>query len=100
MKIGCTCDNIIVDQTDNLQYKGYIISDTQWNEFWDTIDAEMEKPNPTDRQVPLQLNLQNLFKTAWECVKYGRLYLDKNDGKLLEYFPQNKAYNAALDKEQ
>ncbi len=43
MKINCTCQNTIVDQTDYLKNKGYVISATQWFDFWDSIDNAIEK---------------------------------------------------------
>ncbi|WP_299677007.1 hypothetical protein [uncultured Tenacibaculum sp.] len=38
MKIKCNCGFYIVDNTDSLTNKGYLISDTQWFNFWDAID--------------------------------------------------------------
>lgn len=41
MKIKCTCENIITDQTDSLKNKGYLISDIHWFDFWDFINVEI-----------------------------------------------------------
>jgi hypothetical protein len=99
MKIRCTCENIIVDQTDNLKNKGYIIPDTDWIEFWDLIDGEIKKSTPPiDEFDSIQLRMQNYFKTLWECEVCGRLYISGEDNKLLEYAPENKMYNKALSK--
>ncbi|UTW66576.1 hypothetical protein KFE94_00250 [bacterium SCSIO 12643] len=45
MKIKCVCDNLIIDQTDYLSNKGYLISDLDWFNFWDSIDEAIESTN-------------------------------------------------------
>ena len=99
MKIKCSCENIIIDQTDSLKYKGYVISDTQWNEFWDAIDIEIEKSGePKKDKESIQLRRQNLFKTLWECVKCGKLFVDDENGNLITYSADSKKYNGILNK--
>ena len=103
MKIRCTCDNIIVDQTDYLKNKGYIISDTQWFDFWDTIDDAIEKSNLTKKEnkkgnESIQLSLQNIFRNVWECTNCGKLYVEGKDSELIVYTPDLSKYNEILNR--
>lgn len=50
MKIKCSCGFYIVDNTDSLTNKGYLISDTQWFNFWDAIDNAIEKTGNTAKE--------------------------------------------------
>lgn len=59
-------------KTDYLPYKGYIISDQDWFDFLDEIDAAIEKsgPTPKDKENALMKirNLSiNLSKTVYQC---------------------------------
>lgn len=98
MKIKCDCENIIVDQTDYLNYKGYIISDTQWLDFWDSIDNAIDQGSSTVDKLELNIKLQDLFRAVWECTKCGNLYFESNNRGLIPFTPNVKGYNAILDK--
>ena len=103
MKIKCNCGSIIVDQTDYLKVKGYIISDTQWFDFWEALDNAIEDsgPNKTDKEnAVMRMRQQNVFKTVWECPGCGKLYVDSRDGNLIQYTPESKRYNGVLDKKE
>ena len=99
MKILCTCENIIIDQTDYLNYKGYIISDAEWIDFWDSIDERINSGRPSkDNDENIQLEMQKVFKNAWECTKCGNLFIEGTNGEILEYTSDNKKYNKVLNK--
>ncbi|MCG8330334.1 MAG: CpXC domain-containing protein [Chitinophagales bacterium] len=101
MKIKCTCEHIIVDQTDFLENKGYLIPDTKWFNFWDSIDKAIEEsgPSPKEKEAAcMQLRKQNIFKMLWECPNCGKLFIDGGKGTLILYSPDNKNYNKALGK--
>src|SRR5438045_1650526 len=36
-KLGCVCGHIVVDQTDDLPYKGQILRDQHQNVLWDQV---------------------------------------------------------------
>ncbi|PCI93479.1 MAG: hypothetical protein COB15_16310 [Flavobacteriales bacterium] len=100
MKINCTCGNIIVDQTDYLKNKGYLISDTQWFDFWNDIDNAIEKSGESKKEKEeacMQLRNQNIFKTLWECTSCGKLYIDDKNGNLISYTSDKNDYNGILD---
>lgn len=100
MKINCTCGNIIVDQTDYLKNKGYLISDTQWFDFWNDIDNAIEKSGESKKEKEeacMQLRNQNIFKNLWECTSCGKLYIDDKNGNLISYTSDKNDYNGILD---
>ncbi|EZH73783.1 hypothetical protein ATO12_17775 [Aquimarina atlantica] len=101
MKIRCSCNAIIVDQTDYLKNKGYVISDTQWFDFWDAIDAAIEKSGESKKdkeEACMQLRKLHVFKTSWECTNCGALFINGRDNELKTYAPDSKEYNGILDK--
>lgn len=101
MKIRCTCDYLIIDQTDYLKYKGYLISDTQWFDFWDAIDAAVETSGPSPKQkeaAVMKLRKMDVFKTLWECSNCGKLYVSGEGNALIAYTPDMGSYQGVLDK--
>ncbi|MGH1336858.1 MAG: hypothetical protein ACRBFS_12100 [Aureispira sp.] len=101
MKIKCTCAHLIVDQTDYLRNKGHLISDTQWFNFWEAIDAAIEQSGDSPKEKKeacMQLRQQRVFKTLWECTHCGNLFVDGENGDLMLYKPENKRYNEALNR--
>lgn len=101
MKIKCTCENIIIDQTDYLQNKGYLISDTQWFDFWEAVDEAIKRSGTSAREkeeASMQLRKQSLFKTLWECQKCGKLFVNGVNGDLITYSPDNQNYNKVLNR--
>jgi len=101
MKIKCTCENIIVDQTDYLKNKGYLISDTQWFDFWDAVDEaikESEYSKAEKEDFSIQFKQQWVFKKIWECSKCGKLYIEDKNGELVSYSPDSKKYNRILNE--
>jgi len=103
MKIKCSCDNIIFDSTDYIRNKGYLISDTQWFHFWNSIDEAIEKSESSTldkEESSMKLRKLNLFKTLWECKNCGKLFVDGKNGNLISYSSDNTKYNRILDKKE
>lgn len=99
MKITCDCNNIIYDSTDCLKHKGHLISDTQWDYFWEAIDKAIETTKDNEKEnACMQLRTLNLFKQLWECNHCGKLYTNNTNGSLISYSPDNNKYNKVLDK--
>jgi len=89
MKIRCECGSSIVDQTDYLPYKGYIIPDEELFYILETIDNAIENPGITmfEREKSLMLIRTLIGKITigiWQCNDCGALYI--NDKKGLSYF--------------
>lgn len=103
MKIRCACDNIIVDQTDYLKYNGYLISDTQWFDFWDSIDEKIKSfrdSSNSNEDTLLHIKEQSNFKTLWECIKCGKLYIEGENGNTASYSADSEKYNQILNKRE
>lgn len=99
MKLTCTCNHPIIDNTDGLSHKGYVISDTHWNNFWDAIDKAIEEsgPSPEDKErACMSVRQTRPFRSIWECTHCGRLWMDSPAGKLVAYAPGNGTYNRVL----
>lgn len=98
MKILCECGGVIVDQTDYLPNKGYIISDQDWFDFMDAMDNAIEKSGPSQAEkeracMKIRSLAIRLTKIIYQCNKCGRLYISNNDDKL-------EIYNNSEDKEE
>jgi hypothetical protein len=103
MKIKCNCGGLIVDSTDYLPFKGYIIPDTQYFDFWNAIDDAIEKsgPSKSDKEnACMELRKRWCFDRIWECTTCGKLYVDSEDGNLVLYSPDSNQYNGLLDKKR
>lgn len=49
-KLGCICGNIIVDQADNLPYKGYILPDTELERTSDILSNTIDSLSDATKQ--------------------------------------------------
>ncbi|MFT5820145.1 MAG: hypothetical protein ACI8ZM_001379 [Crocinitomix sp.] len=101
MKINCTCGFTIVDNTDYLRYKGHLISNTQWYDFFESIDHAVEKSGPTPKEKEnalMQIRQEQPSKLVWECQNCGKLFFNSKKGDLITFSPDNKKYNKVLDK--
>jgi len=92
LKFECLCGNIIVDQTDYLPYKGYLISDQDLFDLMDSVDHAIEKSGPTslDKEQAI-MDIRNLetqlMKIVYQCTQCKRLYINDNHNKLNEFIP-------------
>jgi len=90
MKINCGCGGVIVDQTDYLPNKGYIIADQDWFDFLDAIDKAVEQSGENEKTKECLCSkisslAINLTKLIYQCPTCGRLYVE-NDHDELEIF--------------
>ncbi|MCB0398521.1 MAG: hypothetical protein KDD26_02665 [Winogradskyella sp.] len=100
MKINCTCENIIPDSTDHIMYKGHMIPDKLWEDFWNSIDFAIEKSGPSAEEKEtacMQLRMLNNFRTILECTACGKLFINDQNYDLKTYSPDSKKYNRILD---
>lgn len=99
MKIGCECGNVIVDQTDFLPYKGYIISDQDWFDLLDAIDFAVEKSGHSEKEkesalMKVRSLAVTLSKEIYQCTACGRVYIHNNSGGL-EMFVRNIPFDGS-----
>jgi hypothetical protein len=94
VKIGCHCGSTIVDQTDDLPYKGHLVPDQEWYDNFDRIDNLFESiiDGRMDRKEANR-KVSRLFSEAvrlmWQCRECGRLYIDAPDGELRCFIPES-----------
>ena len=98
MKFTCPCGHRIVDQTDGLPFKGHLISDTLWNDFWNAIDEAVEQPGATAREREAQcMALRKWWwavQITYTCRQCGRLFVSGPGGSLRGYVPEGGAAGA------
>lgn len=94
MKIGCHCGASIVDQTDDLPYKGHLTPDQVWFATYDAIDDEVIDPvadGRLGREAAYHHARRIISRAArrmWQCRVCGRLYIDGRDGQLRCFVPE------------
>ena len=94
MKILCHCGDAIIDQTDDLPYKGHLIPDQQWFATYNAIDDEVIDPVADGRlskEAAYNLARTVISRSArlvWQCRACGRLYIDDLQGKLQCFVPE------------
>lgn len=100
-KIKCTCGNTISNSVDYASYKGHMISDRNWDEFWTAIDFAIEKSGPSEKEKEeacMKLRMMRVFDSMLECYNCGKLYADDENGNLVTYSPDSKKYNGIFKK--
>ena len=110
-KLKCKCGHIIVDQTDNLEYKGYVLSDTLVDDVSinltnniDSLTESLKKGKKTEWikkhfQVPPYpmdlkessmihdlLNVSDKTKEIFECENCGRIAIEFGDTNQFRFF--------------
>lgn len=112
MKILCICDHAILDQTDDLPYKAYVIPDKLMEEFLEkpikAYDSFKEAVRNGERkkwidnyfgpQYPQDLPddsiadeilgslYANAMKTMYQCEKCGRIFIQKGESHRFTIF--------------
>ncbi|WP_106401705.1 hypothetical protein [Actinocorallia populi] len=71
MKIRCACGGVIIDNTDFLPGKAYLIADQDWE------DAIGPESGETARQ-----RLRDWSRPMWQCQECGSLYIDDREGNV------------------
>ncbi|TKD54273.1 hypothetical protein [Flavobacterium sp. ASW18X] len=127
-KLRCICGHNIVDQTDNISYKGYILSDTCVDEvsdiLTDNIDSLIEANNKNERLdwikknfivPPYPIDLKDsamihdllssklIEKTQdiFECEKCGRIAIQVGlTNKFSFYNPDSDKSKGILDSKK
>lgn len=110
-KLGCKCGHVIVDQTDNLEYKGYVLPDTYVDDvsenLTNNIDSLLEAnkngkrlewikknfdvpPYPTDLKdssmIHDLLNVIDTTQDIFECENCGRIAIQVGQTNEFKFF--------------
>jgi hypothetical protein len=80
MKFKCQCGAMIIDQTDALSYKAYLLADQDYFAI-----AEQHADNPSVQLT----DMHRLSRQAFQCTACHRLYLDDPRRGLLSFMPEH-----------
>ena len=125
-KIGCKCGNTIINQADNLRYKGDIIPDCGMDEIFDKlyelIDSLVEAIKSNKRDEWMRVNglnppypsdvspsgmINDLFfvnyldktKEVFQCENCGRILIQKGKSdQYISFKPETEEWEGTLDK--
>lgn len=94
MKISCDCGYCIPDHGDALPDKAHLLPDQSFEEYFEQLDAALERVAKTPARLPMELmEVRKLFlrstRRVWRCHRCGKLYFDDPipGGKLPCYQP-------------
>ena len=97
------CGEDLYDKTDNIRYKGYILSDKQYFPLLDLADEMIEDTSP-DREAPAMRFRKNIggyirFRCVFQCCKCGRLLVEGENGEFFFFSPEGHENKELLDVE-
>ena len=101
--IQCKCGEILHDNTDNISYKGCILSDKQFFPLLDLAD-EMIESESAEREALAMRFRRNIgryirFRDVYQCYECGRLIAEGEDGDFLFFLPEEHGNTRLLDVE-
>lgn len=87
MRFMCECGHLITDTTDFLPYKAYMISDIDWEDYWEAHEREALGKPLGSYQDPMRYE-----QSFYQCEECGRLYFDDPDdpSRFIAFVPENK----------
>ena len=99
--IQCKCGEILHDITDNISYKGRILSDKQFFPLLDLAD-ELIEDNSADREAVAMRFRQNIggyirFRDIYQCYNCGRILIEGENGEFLFFMPDGHDNTRLLD---
>ncbi len=77
MHFLCKCGYRLHDSSDNIRYKGRIIADQDWNEFWNLIEKLKKSQVTLDEIYDKIYDLFDL--TIYQCPSCGRVYFQNTE---------------------
>lgn len=102
--IKCKCGNVLKDTTDNLSYKGHIISDKEYLNMLDLADTMIESTNPDREEAGMSFRIniggENSYiwlKYIFQCPDCGRILIENDKGEFCSFFPEDNDEKRLLD---
>lgn len=88
MRFLCECGHLITDTSDFLPYKAYMISDVDWEDYWEAHEREALGKPLGPYQEPMFYE-----QSFYQCEECGRLYFDDPDDprRFISFTPEDKA---------
>lgn len=103
-KIICRCGNILPDITDNLSYKGYIVSDKELFKMYDFVD-ELIETDSCQKESLMMTFRKNVcigkkyirLKEIYQCPQCGRILIENTPGEYSFFCPEGNSKRNLLD---
>lgn len=103
-KIICKCGQILSDSTDQLRYKGYIISDKEYFNMFDFADQLIESDCPQKDNLAMtfrhNISVGNSYirlKEIFQCPLCGRIMIETMPGCFCFFTPEDDNKKNLLD---
>lgn len=104
--IRCKCGNTLHDNTDNISYKGYILSDKEYFSMLDLAD-EMIESSHNDREELAMTFRRSVgigdnyirLKEMYQCPVCGRMLIEISPGNFCFFAPEEHDEMHLLDFE-
>ncbi len=93
MKITCTCGALIIDQSDGLPHKAFLLPDQTLDPLLDALESEVIDAVATRKITReaayhrLRTLLNQAKRPMWQCQACGRLYIDDPSYQAHEFMP-------------
>ena len=101
--IRCKCGEILHDNTDNISYKGYVLSDKQFFPLLDLADELIEAVSPDREALSMRFrgNIDKYirFRCVYQCYECGRLLVEGENGEFFFFLPEGHENKELLDVE-
>lgn len=91
MKFLCKCGYILHDSTDCISYKGIIIADQDWDDFYDRIE-EAIKSKEEDKEKVMEAfwhDTLDVGNTIYQCPECGSIFISGEGRKLHSFKPNH-----------
>lgn len=92
MRFECKCGYIIHDTTDYISYKGRVIADQDWFDFYDRIE-EAIKSNQKDKEQVINefwRDTSGIANEIYQCPKCGCIFISGKGRELHSFEPNSQ----------
>lgn len=101
--IKCKCGEILHDNTDNISYKGYLISDKQFFPLLDLADEMIEATADSREELSMRFR-ENIgeyirFLDVFQCYNCGRILIEGEGRNFYVFKPEGHENTKLLDVE-
>jgi hypothetical protein len=95
MKIGCSCGEVIRDQSDDLPDKAHLVPDEIWFTVFDRLDsiigdAVQGRMKLEDAQRAAMQAVWDASRPIWQCRACGRIYIENPKRDLGIFVPASE----------
>jgi hypothetical protein len=100
LEFTCSCGaTAFLNSSDNRSYVGHLIPDQLWDQFWDDIDAAIERRQPSGEEnskTCMSLRMRLARRLVWQCPGCGSLYVEDDQGRRHRFVPASPEVSKRL----